>query len=383
MQLFVRIVRGLQKPVSAMQRQVIFVVFSLLFSIHPLLVLAFPDVPQASPYAAAIDYVAGAGIMTGNSDRFRPDDTLSRAELLKILMSSKYPKEQLDECLQRFSGKGLSFAFFRDAPLDAWYAPHVCMAQKDGIIRGFSDGTFRPTEKVSFVEVAKIVGGVFNIRSDNGGKEWFRPFVFGLQEVGAIPTSIKTFDSPVTRAEIAEIMYRLDNQITDRTSKTFDELANAFTAPPCDACLMIDKLNIQVPIVFNIGDDIPAGAEWKKLEKAILNGLRYGVVHYPRTALPGQMGNVFITGHSSYYRNDPGKYKDVFAKLNELEVGDKYTIFYGNRKFSYRIFEEKIVLPQDVNVLDQPQDKELSSLMTCWPVNTNQKRRIFVAERVE
>ncbi len=343
---------------------------------------AFPDVPQASPFANAIAYVADAGIMTGfdGGVRFGPNDTLSRAELLKIVMAAKYPEEQLNECLRRFHG--MSFAFFRDVPINSWFAPHVCMAQKEGIVRGFSDGTFRPAQKVSFVEVAKIVGMAFGIRSNEGGGEWFRPFVLGLQELGAIPTSIRTFDSRVTRGEIAELIYRLEDKKLNLPSKSFAELQAGFVAAPCNNCLVIDKLGIQVPIIFDIGADTPLN-DWRKLENIILRSLRDGVVHYPRTALPGYMGNVFITGHSSYYQSDPGKYKDVFARLTELEVGDAYVVYHNNKKYTYRIYEDKIVWPQEVNVLDQPQDREISSLMTCWPVNTNRQRRIFVAERIE
>lgn len=342
---------------------------------------AFPDVPLASPFASAIGFVAKEGIMTGvqNGARFAPNDTLSRAELLKIVMAARFPEEQLEECLGRY--RGLSFAFFRDVPIDSWYAPHVCMGQKLGIIKGFSDGTFRPAQKVSFVEVAKIIGMVFEIRADTGGGEWFRPFVLGLEHLGAIPLSVRSFDSLLTRAETAEIIYRLASSRSDLPSRTFDQLQAGFVQPPCNDCLVIDKLGIQVPIIFDLGADAPYH-DWRALERIILDALRDGVVHYPRTALPGFHGNVFITGHSSYYQSDPGKYKDVFARLAELEIGDEYVIHFGNQTFVYRIFEEKIVLPQHVDVLDQPQDKELSSLMTCWPVNTNQKRKIFVAERI-
>jgi len=100
------------------------------------------------------------------------------------------------------------------------------------------------------------------------------------------------------------------------------------------------------------------------------------VVHYPGTASPGQVGNVFITGHSSYYPWDPGKFKDVFAVLGQLEVGDEYFVYFGQQKFTYKVREKYEVSPDNVNVLQQPHDKKVSTLMTCTPVGTTLRRLI-------
>lgn len=52
-------------------------------------------------------------------------------------------------------------------------------------------------------------------------------------------------------------------------------------------------------------------------EKAYLKALQNGVAHYKGTLIPGsEAGNSFIFGHSSYYTNVAGQYKDVFENLN-------------------------------------------------------------------
>ena len=100
------------------------------------------------------------------------------------------------------------------------------------------------------------------------------------------------------------------------------------------------------------------------------------------TAIPGQFGNVFITGHSSYYPWDSGKFKDVFALLHDLDVGDEFTVFWNQDAYHYRINERKVVTPQETEVLHQPTDKRIATLMTCTPVGTAKNRLVLVAEQI-
>ncbi len=150
---------------------------------------------------------------------------------------------------------------------------------------------------------------------------------------------------------------------------------------PTDDRLVIPKLGKSVPLV-HMGTKNIAGEDWNELEKQIQDGLRKGVVHYPGTAKPGQYGNVFLTGHSSYYPWDPGEFKHVFAMLSKLEVGDRYFVYYSQIKYTYEVVDKKEVQPSDVSVLDQPNNKKISTLMTCTPVGTTLRRLIITGEQV-
>ena len=90
-----------------------------------------------------------------------------------------------------------------------------------------------------------------------------------------------------------------------------------------------------------------------------------------------------MTGHSSYYPWDDGNYKDVFARLSELDVGDTYTSYYGGDRHTYRVTKKYEVKPNNVSVLDQPTTKRLSTLMTCTPVGTTLRRLIVQAEEID
>ncbi len=146
--------------------------------------------------------------------------------------------------------------------------------------------------------------------------------------------------------------------------------------------LIIPKLGLNVPIVLPPTDALIA-EDWKKLEEDIQTALHNGVVHYPGTARPGQAGNFFITGHSSYFPWDPGRFKSVFARLADLQKGDEYWVFYGGDKYRYVINDIREVRPSDVTVLDQPMNKRLGTLMTCTPVGTTLRRLILEAQEVD
>ena len=154
-----------------------------------------------------------------------------------------------------------------------------------------------------------------------------------------------------------------------------------FPVVPTDNRLVIPRLGKSVPLVDMSSENIQ-GENWAELEKQIQSGLQQGVVHYPGTAKPGQVGNVFITGHSSYYPWAPGQFKDVFAVLGQLEIGDVYYVYYDQQKYTYKVREKFEVNPDNVNVLQQPHDKKVSTLMTCTPVGTTLRRLIIRADDI-
>ncbi len=162
-----------------------------------------------------------------------------------------------------------------------------------------------------------------------------------------------------------------------RQKQQFPSLNMAVTPP--DNRLIIPKIDKNVPIVEI--ESVNETGDLTNIDDEILNGLKTGVVRYPGTAKPGEEGNAFLTGHSSYYLWDDGQYKEVFALLSQLEVGDQVIIYYDQKEFTYQITEKKEVAPSEVNVLAQPDGVHQLTLMTCTPVGTNLRRLILVGEQ--
>ncbi len=149
---------------------------------------------------------------------------------------------------------------------------------------------------------------------------------------------------------------------------------------PSDDRLIIPRINQNIPVV-RVSSKSLIEHDWDALEKEMQEALRDGVVHYPGTSVPGQKGNVVITGHSSYFPWDPGRFKDVFALLHDVEVGDEIVMYYQQDKYKYEVNDIEIVLPENIDVLKQTPDDRLT-LITCTPVGTNLKRLIVTAKPV-
>ncbi len=136
--------------------------------------------------------------------------------------------------------------------------------------------------------------------------------------------------------------------------------------------IKIDKIDVLTPVIKDV--------EGNKKD-VYMEELKKGVAHYKGTALPGEnppdskAGNIFIFGHSSAVVGQ-GDYSKIFARLGELEEEDKIVVYYQDEEIEYTVFEKKIVEKDDLSVL-KPTEKEQLTLMTCWPIRSNEKRLII------
>ncbi len=168
----------------------------------------------------------------------------------------------------------------------------------------------------------------------------------------------------------------LQNTNNSKTQIPGFELA---IAPPDDR-IIVPRINQNVPIV-KVSTENLLKKDWGALEKDIQGALQDGVVHYPGTAQPGEEGNVVITGHSSYWPLDPGKFKDVFASLHQVRVGDTVLVYHNQKPYTYEVYDKKEVNPDQVEVLAGGGENRLT-LITCTPVGTNLRRLIVLAKPV-
>ncbi len=84
--------------------------------------------------------------------------------------------------------------------------------------------------------------------------------------------------------------------------------------------------------------------------------LRRGVGHIPGTALPGERGNVGLSGHRDTF----------FRPLKDLKIKDQihFTTLTGG--FLYEVESLRVVEPSDVSVL-APSHENVLTLVTCYP----------------
>lgn len=105
------------------------------------------------------------------------------------------------------------------------------------------------------------------------------------------------------------------------------------------------------------------------------------LAHLPGSVLPGEKGNIFITGHSSILARLEGKQKAFFAKLPDVKKGDKILLEALGQRFVYEVAGFRIVDPKDLSVINPPDSEgRYLTLMTCVPPGFNTKRLIVLAK---
>ena len=106
--------------------------------------------------------------------------------------------------------------------------------------------------------------------------------------------------------------------------------------------------------------------------------LKKSLIQYPQTALPGQLGNTVIFGHSVLPQFfNPKSYLTIFSTLYKLEQGDEILIDYDNVQYEYIVDEMFEVKPTDLSVLEQRFDQKNLTLITCSPPGTYLRRLII------
>lgn len=147
------------------------------------------------------------------------------------------------------------------------------------------------------------------------------------------------------------------------------------TAVGTEAKIIIPKINVEIPVIYD---------EPTINEAAIQRALEKGVVHYPTTSNPGEIGNGVIFGHSANNILNKGKYKFAFVLLKRLETGDTFYVQKDGKRYVYKVFDKKVVPPTDVSVLypSFPDKSSTFTLITCDPPGTSLNRLVVTAEQI-
>lgn len=116
--------------------------------------------------------------------------------------------------------------------------------------------------------------------------------------------------------------------------------------------------------------------------KVDTNNFEENLAHLPGAALPGERGNVFITGHSSLTQFfKPGNYKAIFANLSKVKKGDEVIANVNGQNYTYTILNINIVDPKNISVINPPDNLgRYLTLMTCVPPGLNTKRLVVLAK---
>lgn len=171
----------------------------------------------------------------------------------------------------------------------------------------------------------------------------------------AVTPTPSSFVSPKTGANV--------NQVQDQSVNVDTAIVGHLDIP---------SLNVAVPIMWS--------SDPKNFEK----DLQTGVVHYPGTAIPGQVGTTYIAGHSSNFVWAKGNYNKVFSKLGDLKDNASFSVSVTDKNGKLVTYHYVVVSRHEYSPTDPAQiqntGKSLVALSTCWPLNSTAKRLVVYGQ---
>lgn len=128
------------------------------------------------------------------------------------------------------------------------------------------------------------------------------------------------------------------------------------------ARLKVPVANIDLPIYHGTADDT----------------LLMGLGHLEGTSLPvgGAGHRTVITGHRGLAE------ARMFTDLDKVNIGDTFTFEVFGEVLSYRVFDKKVVEPEETEALRAEPGRDLATLVTCTPLGINTQRILITGERI-
>jgi hypothetical protein len=160
-------------------------------------------------YQENVSYLVGKGSINGYPDGlFHPQETVNRAEFLKLVFRSRGTTEPVSgDC-------------FADVHQSDWFAPFVCAAKRRNIVSGYTVGSrilFKPAQPIVFAEAIKMVVLAYGAEVQAAtGEQWYAPYVQELDRQGILPASSYIPWEPITRERAADLIARFVRHEEDR-----------------------------------------------------------------------------------------------------------------------------------------------------------------------
>lgn len=106
---------------------------------------------------------------------------------------------------------------FPDVESGIWFEKYVCYG-KGKLFDGYPDGSFQPTNNVNIAEAAKIISNAFglSVPSEVAGEIWYGRYLQALENNHSIPGTVTSGFHLVTRGEMVEMIMILNEKLTNK-----------------------------------------------------------------------------------------------------------------------------------------------------------------------
>lgn len=183
----------------------------------------FSDVADTASYKQAIDELVALKIVEGYEDgTFKPDDTIKRSEVAKMIVAAYGPAYTM--AAESAANSDTGFTDVDSVPTGGrhWASGYIKTGVDSNFINGYGDGTFGPEDQVTYAQVVKMLMvclGFGDYAESNGG--WPNGYLTLANSYGVTNGVSASADTYVTRAQVAQLIDNaLKTPIMQETSYT-------------------------------------------------------------------------------------------------------------------------------------------------------------------
>ena len=190
---------------------------------------AFKDDKSISDdYAESVAVLNGMGVFKGYEDgSFKPEGNITRAEVATIV----YRIYTADVAKNDKSGLYATYNKFSDMAGAGWAQGYIGYCANASLVKGYPDGTFKPSGKVTGYEVlAMILRAVgYDKNNEFSGADWALHVAQTAQQLGVLDNVAKTTDlnAPASRELVAELLFQGIQKAQVTYTPAFGYVANS------------------------------------------------------------------------------------------------------------------------------------------------------------
>ncbi|MGO4110639.1 S-layer homology domain-containing protein [Paenibacillus sp. YAF4_2] len=159
---------------------------------------ATPSDVVGKPVQTAVEELTALGIINGYADgTFKPDNTITRAELAKVVIVATGNQSAANLMANTAPS-------FKDVKKGAWYTGYINAAAAKGFIQGYN-GNFRPNDTIKFEEVTAILVRALGYKDKYLSGSWPYNVLLQGDEVGLFDGVEMANGTNATRGVVAEL----------------------------------------------------------------------------------------------------------------------------------------------------------------------------------
>ncbi len=335
--------------------------------------ITFPLTVSAAPIFSdnVTNFLSELSIMQGDPNgNMRYDDLVSRAECTKIVVNTSAYKDTV--------ALGSKTSPFKDVPYTHWASPYITVGIKNGLLKGYLDATFRPSNTVLYEEAATMFLRILGYTDEDFGSSWPNGQVGIAKNIGVLDNIDKGIGDELTRRDMAAMAYNTLNATKKGSQSAY---IGTFNRTIVDDVVLISTMNEDSSIqegkiftsagTYNVSDTldtsnigkrgsmvlrnndtvvsfIPNSLSKDNDEQMVYSALGDGIVTYKN----GSFNQIDINADTVFYKDS--QKVNAASALATLEMGDILRVSYkSNGEVDYIMCTKGSTIgPKTVNSSD-------------------------------